>query len=83
MPNLPGQRYSPRTFVRTGEFADEIVNHISEREIDLLVIGLRHGHDGIQNHSSGAFSIIIEATCPVLNVALRSTVGVMPARGLA
>jgi nucleotide-binding universal stress UspA family protein len=47
MANLPGQRYSPRTFVKTGEFVDEILNHISEREIYLLVIGLRHGHDGM------------------------------------
>jgi len=83
IPNLPGQRYSPRTFVRTGEFVDEIVSHIREREIDLLVIGLRHGHDGIQNHSSGAFSIIIEAECPVLTVALCSNAVVMPARGAA
>jgi nucleotide-binding universal stress UspA family protein len=81
VPNLGVKQCSPRSFVRTGESVDEILNHISERDIDLLVIGLRHCHDGIQNHSSGAFSIIIEATCPVLTVALSSNAGIMPARG--
>jgi nucleotide-binding universal stress UspA family protein len=81
MPNLVGQLCLPSIFVRTGEFVNEILNHINDREIDLLVVGLRRGHDGMQNQSSGAFSIIIEAKCPVLTVASGSCAGIMPARG--
>jgi nucleotide-binding universal stress UspA family protein len=73
-----GQVRAFRTFVRVGRLVNELLSHIDERQIDLLVLGLRHSHDGMLNHCSGAFSIIIEAQCPVLTVAAGSNASVMP-----
>jgi len=60
----------PRTFVSVGNPQSEILKHIDDREIDLLVMGLRRNtHLGMQNRTSGAFQIIVEASCPVITVA--------------
>jgi nucleotide-binding universal stress UspA family protein len=60
----------PRTFVSVGNPQSEILEHIDDREIDLLVMGLRRNtHLGMQNRTSGAFPIIVEANCPVITVA--------------
>lgn len=60
----------PRTFVSVGGAENEILKHIKERDIDLLVLGLkRSGHLGMQNRTTGAFPIIVAAQCPVLTIA--------------
>jgi len=60
----------PETFVRAGDPEEEILRHIKERDIDLLVIGLRRNlHLGMKNRTSGVFPIIVASTCPVLTVA--------------
>lgn len=70
MPHSAGQLCEPHTFVSVGKPATEILKHIREREIDLLVLGLRrNAHLGMQNRTSGAFRIIAEASCPVITVA--------------
>jgi nucleotide-binding universal stress UspA family protein len=60
----------PRTFVSVGNPQSEILKHIDDHEIDLLIMGLRrNAHLGMQNRTSGAFPIIVEASCPVITVA--------------
>jgi nucleotide-binding universal stress UspA family protein len=60
----------PRTFVTVGNPLCEILKHIDDREIDLLIMGLRRNtHLGMQNRTSGSFPIVVEASCPVITVA--------------
>jgi nucleotide-binding universal stress UspA family protein len=60
----------PQTFVSVGKPHTNILKHIDEREIDLLILGLhRNTHLGMQNRTSGAFPIIVKAKCPVVTVA--------------
>ena len=74
LPHNAGQVCAPRTFVSVGQPHTEILKHVSEREIDLLILGLRrNGHLGMQNQTSGAFPIIVECKCPVITVATGST----------
>ncbi len=59
----------PRTFVDTGNVHDRILEHIRDRSIDLLVLGIRKtSHLGLEMRMSGAFRIIAEALCPVLTI---------------
>jgi nucleotide-binding universal stress UspA family protein len=70
MPRDASQICQPATFVSVGKPHREILKHIEEREIDLLVLGLRRNtHLGMQNLTSGAFPIIVKAKCPVITVA--------------
>jgi nucleotide-binding universal stress UspA family protein len=74
VPHNADQVCEPHTFVSVGQPHTEILNHISEREIDLLILGLRRNtHLGMQNRTSGAFPIIVKAKCPVITVAVGST----------
>lgn len=58
-----------RTFVSVGQPRTEILKHIHEREIELLVLGLSADSQlEMQGHLSGAFPIIAEAACPVLTM---------------
>lgn len=58
-----------RTFVSVGQPRTEILRHIQEREIELLVLGLSADSQlEMQGHLSGAFPIIAEAACPVLTM---------------
>lgn len=76
IPHSAGQICEPHTFVSVGQPHTEILNHVKEREIDFLVLGLRRNtHLGMQNRTSGAFPIIVEAKCPVITVAAGSTHG--------
>lgn len=69
-----GQLCEPHTFVNVGHPHVEILRHINERKIDLLILGLRRNtHLGMQNRTSGVFPIIVEANCPVITVASGST----------
>jgi nucleotide-binding universal stress UspA family protein len=59
----------PRTFVEVGNAHDQILEHIRERSIDPLVLGVRKSCPlGIKMRSSGAFPLIVDAPCPVLTI---------------
>ncbi|MGA2674448.1 MAG: universal stress protein [Terracidiphilus sp.] len=59
----------PRTFVAVGDARKRILEHIEERAIDLLVLGIRKtSHLGMEMRTSRAFQIIVDATCPVLTI---------------
>ena len=46
-----------------------ILRHIQERSIDLLVLGIRKtAHLGLEMRTSGAFQLIVDATCPVMTI---------------
>jgi nucleotide-binding universal stress UspA family protein len=71
LPHEASKLCQPRTFVRVGRPHTDILKHIEEREIDMLILGLhRNTHLGMQNRTSGAFPIIVKANCPVVTVAL-------------
>lgn len=74
LPHDASQICQPHTFVRVGKPHADILKHIEEREIDLLILGLhRNTHLGMQNRTSGAFPIIVKAKCPVVTVARGAT----------
>jgi len=59
----------PRTFVEVGKAHEQILIHIRERRIDLLVLGIRKtSHLGLQMRTSPAFQLIVDAPCPVLTM---------------
>ena len=59
----------PRTFVEVGNAHDQILEHIRERSIDLLVLGVRKSSPlGIKMRPSSAFPLIVDAPCPVLTI---------------
>lgn len=59
----------PRTFVTVGKAHDQILEHIKERSIDLLVLGIhKSSHLSMEMRTSGAFRIIVDADCPVLTI---------------
>jgi len=70
MPQNARQVCESHTFVSVGQPHAKILKHIDERNIDLLILGLKRSkHFGSQSRTSGAFPIIAEAKCPVLTVA--------------
>jgi nucleotide-binding universal stress UspA family protein len=59
----------PRTFVTVGKAHDQILKHIEEHSIDLLVLGVRKtAHLHTEMRMSGVFPLILDATCPVLTI---------------
>ena len=59
----------PRTYVAVGGAHDKILEHIRERSIELLVLGIRNtSHISMEMRTSGAFRIIVDAPCPVLTI---------------
>jgi nucleotide-binding universal stress UspA family protein len=59
----------PRTYVAVGKAHDRILEHIRDRSIDLLVLGIRRtSHLSMEMRTSGAFRIIVDAACPVLTI---------------
>jgi nucleotide-binding universal stress UspA family protein len=69
VPQCARQFCAPRTFVAVGEAHDKILEHIGERSIDLLVLGIRKtSHLSMEMRTSGAFRIIVDAACPVLTI---------------
>jgi nucleotide-binding universal stress UspA family protein len=59
----------PRTYVAVGGAHDKILEHIRERSIELLVLGIRRtSHISMEMRTSGAFRIIVDAPCPVLTI---------------
>jgi nucleotide-binding universal stress UspA family protein len=67
VPHQAREFCDPRTFVAVGRAHDQILEHIGERSIDLLVLGIHEAsHLGMEMRTSGAFQIIVDAACPVL-----------------
>lgn len=59
----------PRTFVEVGNAHDQILAHIKEYSVDLLLLGIRKtSHMGLETRTSRAFQIIVDAPCPVLTI---------------
>jgi nucleotide-binding universal stress UspA family protein len=59
----------PRSFVEVGKAHEQILEHIREHSIDLLVLGIRKSsHLSIETRMSRAFQIIADAECPVLTI---------------
>jgi len=59
----------PRSFVEVGDAHHRILEHIKERSIDLLVLGIRRSsHLSIERRMSRAFQLVIHAACPVLTI---------------
>lgn len=63
------ESFSSRAFVPAGNAHREILRHIREHSIDLLVLGIENSsHFGLQMRTSGAFQLIVDAQCPVLTM---------------
>ena len=61
---------TPRSFVEVGNAHVQILRHIQEYSIDLLVLGIRKSaHVWTGSRRSGAFHIVAHAPCPVMTVA--------------
>ncbi len=59
----------PRTFVAVGDAHEQILRHIRERAINLLVLGIRKtSHLGMETRTSRAFRLVVDSQCPVLTV---------------
>jgi nucleotide-binding universal stress UspA family protein len=70
IPQQARQFCTPRTFVETGNPHDRIMEHIRERAIDLLVLGIRKtSHITLEMRTSNAYRLIADAPCPVLTIA--------------
>lgn len=60
----------PQTFIGAGNAHEQILKHLRERSVDLLILGIRKSsHLGFMTRTSGAFQLIVDADCPVLTVA--------------
>jgi len=69
VPQCAKEFCDPRTYVAIGGAHDKILEHIRERSIDLLVLGIRKtSHLSMEMRTSGAFRIIVDAACPVLTI---------------
>jgi nucleotide-binding universal stress UspA family protein len=70
LPKRAKEFSNPRTFVEVGDAHRQILQHIKDHDIDLLVLGIkRASHLGIESRNSQAFRLIVDATCPVLTIA--------------
>jgi nucleotide-binding universal stress UspA family protein len=69
VPQCAKEFCDPRTYVAVGGAHDKILEHIKERSIELLVLGIRKtSHISMEMRTSGAFRIIVDAPCPVLTI---------------
>ncbi|MGA8619822.1 MAG: universal stress protein [Candidatus Sulfotelmatobacter sp.] len=61
---------TPRSFVEVGNAHVQILRHIEEYGVDLLVLGIRKSaHVWTGCRETGAFHIVAHAPCPVMTVA--------------
>ncbi len=69
VPDQAKEFCNPRSFVEVDNAHRHILEHIQERSVDLLVLGIRKSsHLGIKTRTSRAFQLIVHATCPVLTI---------------
>ena len=58
-----------RSFVEVGDAHEEILEHIREHSIDLLILGVHKAeHLRMEMRLSRMFSLILDARCPVLTI---------------
>jgi nucleotide-binding universal stress UspA family protein len=70
LPRRAEEFSNPRTFVEVGDAHRQILQHIKDHDVDLLVLGIQQAsHLGIGSRNSQAFQIILHAICPVLTIA--------------
>ena len=69
IPDQAREFCDPRTFVAVGKAHDQILRHIREHSIDLLVLGVRKSARlRTEMRMSGLFPLILDAICPVLTI---------------
>lgn len=69
VPERANEFSDSRTFVKVGQAHERILDHIKDRAIDLLVLGIRRdSHLGLLARRSGAYRLIVHAYCPVLTL---------------
>ena len=69
LPEQAREFCDPRTFLEVGKAHERIIEHIRERSIDLLVLGIRKTSLlSMAMRTSGAFRIIVDVACPVLTI---------------
>lgn len=69
LPNHASEFVDPQTFIDIGSVPKRIEDHIKNRAIDLLVLGVKKSsHIGLEMRTSRAFQIVVDAECPVLTV---------------
>jgi nucleotide-binding universal stress UspA family protein len=69
LPKRAREYSQPKTFVEVGNAHNRILEHVTNQSIDLLVLGIRKtSHLGLEMRTSGAFRIIVDASCPVLTI---------------
>ena len=60
---------NPEGFVEVGKAQDQILSHIREFSVDLLVLSIRKSsHLWLASRMSGAFQIVADAPCPVMTI---------------
>ncbi len=70
VPEQAKQFCTPRSFVEVGNAHVQILRHVEEYGVDLLVLGIRKSaHVWTGSRKSGAFHIVAHAPCPVMTVA--------------
>jgi nucleotide-binding universal stress UspA family protein len=69
MPQDLKELVNAKTLIEVGSVPKKILEHIEEKSIDLLVLGIKKSsHIDIAMRTSRAFQIIVNASCPVLTV---------------
>ncbi len=69
IPRYASDFCAPRTFVEVGNAREQILRHLREHAVHLLVLGIRKSsHLGLEMRTSGAFELIVHAPCPVLTI---------------
>jgi nucleotide-binding universal stress UspA family protein len=69
VPQCARELCDPRSYVAVGGAHNKILEHIRERSIGLLALGIRKtSHISMEMRTSGAFRIIVDAPCPVLTI---------------
>jgi nucleotide-binding universal stress UspA family protein len=70
VPSQAKEFCTPRSFVEAGNAHVQILRHVEEYHVDLVVLGIRRSmHVWTKSTKSGLFHIIAHALCPVLTVA--------------
>jgi nucleotide-binding universal stress UspA family protein len=60
---------APESIIEVGDAHKEILRHIQEFSVDLLVLGIRRTtHVWMESARSGVFGIVAHAPCPVLTI---------------
>jgi nucleotide-binding universal stress UspA family protein len=70
VPRQAGSLSEPKEWVEAGNAQTQILDHVKEHKIDLLVLSVRKSsHLWIRERVSGVFYVVAHATCPVMTIA--------------